>query len=64
MGQVRFFNGAPNLAKHLKDVLVEKELLNYGEGKVEFEDSQGLEQKKKRFFEILKEELVNENIKK
>lgn len=64
LGQVRFFNGAPNLAKHLKDVLVEKELLNYGEGKVEFEDSQGLEQKKKRFFEILKEELVNENIKK
>ena len=54
LGQVEFFNGAPNLAKHLKDVLEEKDLLNYnGEGKVEFEDSQGTNQKKERFFEIL-----------
>ena len=57
LGQVQFFNGAPNLAKHLRDILEEKELLYYGEGKVEFEDSQGMEQKKKRFFEILKETL-------
>ncbi len=56
LGQVQFFNGAPNLAKHLKDILKEKKLLNQGEGKIEFEDSQGLEQKKKRFFQILKEE--------
>lgn len=56
LGQVQFFNGAPNLAKHLKDVLEEKDLLNYnGEGKVEFEDSQGIDQKRERFFEILKE---------
>ena len=52
LGQVQFFNGAPNLAKHLKDILKEKKLLNQGEGKIEFEDSQGLEQKKKRFFQI------------
>lgn len=64
LGQVQFFNGAPNLAKHLKDILKEKDLLNQGEGTVEFQDSQGLEQKKKRFFEILKEESSNENIKK
>ena len=50
------FNGAPNLAKHLKNVLEEKDLLNYnGEGKVEFEDSQGIDKKRERFFEILKE---------
>lgn len=55
LGQVRFFNGAPNLAKHLKEILEEKGLLNQGEGKIEFEDSQGLEQKKRKFFEILKE---------
>lgn len=55
LGQVQFFNGAPNLAKHLKDVLEEKDLLNdKGEGKVDFEDSQGKEEKKERFFEILK----------
>ncbi len=53
LGQVQFFNGAPNLAKHLKEILKEKNLLNKGEGTIQFEDSQKLEQKKKRFFEIL-----------
>ena len=62
LGQVQFFNGAPNLAKHLKDILEERDLLNIGEGRIEFEDSQGLEQKKERFFEILKEEGINDNI--
>lgn len=56
LGQVQFFNGAPNLAKHLKEILEEKDLLNQGEGKIEFEDSQGMEEKKERFFEILKGE--------
>lgn len=64
LGQVRFFNGAPNLAKHLKDILEERDLLNCGEGRIEFEDSQGLEPKKERFFEILKGEGINEDIKK
>lgn len=56
LGQVQFFNGAPNLARHLKEILEEKDLLNQGEGKIEFEDSQGMEQKKERFFEILEGE--------
>lgn len=64
LGQVQFFNGASNLAKHLKQVLEENDLLYEGEGKIEFEDSQGLEEKKERFFEILKGEPINENIKK
>ena len=55
LGQVRFFNGAPNLAKHLKEVLIEQNLLNEtGMGKIEFEDSQGLKEKEDRFFKILK----------
>ncbi|MCI8759762.1 MAG: glutamate racemase [Clostridia bacterium] len=53
LGKVNFFNGAPNLAKHLKTILEQKNLLKDGEGKVEFEDSQGLLEKKIRFFEIL-----------
>jgi len=55
LGKVQFFNGAPNLAKHLKEVLMQKALLNEGQGIVEFEDSAKLEEKEKRFFEILKQ---------
>lgn len=54
LGKVKFFNGAPNLAKHLKSVLEEKSLLNEGDGNVEFEDSQKSQEKKIRFFEILR----------
>lgn len=54
LGEVNFFNGAPNLAKHLKHVLKENDLLANRSSTVEFVDSQGLEQKKKRFFEILR----------
>lgn len=54
LGKVKFFNGAPNLAKHLKNVLEEKSLLNEGDGNVEFEDSQKSQEKKIRFFEILR----------
>lgn len=57
LGLVQFFDGAPNLAKHLKDILEEKNMLGKGTGIIEFEDSQNSEKKKKRFFEILKEEL-------
>ncbi len=63
LGQVRFFNGAPSLAMHLKSILEENNLLYDGEGKIEFRDSQELEEKEKRFFEILKES-KNETIKK
>ena len=54
LGQVRFFNGAPNLAQHLKEKLEEYGWLNKGKGQIKFEDSQGLENKKNRFFEMLK----------
>lgn len=47
---ILFFNGAPNLAKHLKDVLEENNLLENNEGRIEFIDSQNLESKKERFF--------------
>ena len=55
LGDVRFFNGAPNLAKHLKDVLIEKKLLNttYNNGKIEFIDDSNSEYKKERFFKYL-----------
>ena len=53
LGQVKFFNGAPNLAKHLKDILKEENLLNdNGNGKIEFEDSQKLKRKEERFFKV------------
>jgi len=60
LGQVQFFNGAPGLAKHLKEIGEEKQLLGQGQGIIEFEDSQGLESKKTRFFEILNQ-LSKEN---
>lgn len=58
LGDVKFFNGAPNLAKHLKDVLEEKELINNGDGKIEFIDSKNSEKNKQRFFEILKNNYI------
>ena len=51
--EVKFFNGAPNLAKHLKDVLEEKSLKENQEGKIEFIDSKNSESKKNRFYLIL-----------
>lgn len=55
LGDVEFFNGAPNLAKHLKEVLQENNLLSNQQekGKVEFTDSSNSEFKKERFFSIL-----------
>lgn len=57
LGQVTFFNGAPYLAKHLQEVLEEKYLINSKDmkGTIQFIDSSNDEQKKKRFFEIIKE---------
>lgn len=51
--EVKFFNGAPNLAKHLKNVLEQKDLIENQEGKIEFIDSKNSESKKNRFYEIL-----------
>ncbi len=50
---ITFFNGAPNLAIHLKDVLAENNLLGDNSGEIEFIDSQGLDSKRIRFFDIL-----------
>ena len=56
LGNVQFFNGAPYLANHLKEVLQEKDLINDEKQDItiQFIDSSNSEQKKKRFFEILK----------
>lgn len=46
---IKFFNGAPNLAIHLKDVLSNNNLFDSNNGNIDFIDSQGLESKKTRF---------------
>lgn len=55
LGNVKFFNGAPNLAKHLKDVLEENNLINnsHSKGKIIFIDSSNSEYKKERFLRHL-----------
>lgn len=52
---VIFFNGAPNLAKHLKNILHEKEMLENNEGKIEFIDSNNSIEKEERFYKCLRE---------
>ena len=55
LGEVEFFNGAPSLAKHLKEVLEEKDLISDSQnrGTVEFTDSSNSEFKRKRFLRQL-----------
>lgn len=54
LGDVTFFNGASNLARHLSDVLIEKNIKNNkGEFSIEFIDTNNLKNKETRFFEIL-----------
>lgn len=55
LGNVKIFNGAPYLAKHLKDVLKEKNLLSQRNktGEVIFIDSSNSEKKKKRFYSYI-----------
>ena len=40
LGQVAFFDGSKRVAKHLKDVLIEKDLISNQIGEIEFIDSQ------------------------
>ena len=54
LGKVTFFNGAPNLAKHLKEVLEENKMLDQGNGSIKFKDSKVIKEKEERFFELLK----------
>ena len=51
---IQFFNGARRLAKHLYEVLEEKDLLENNNGYIEFYDSKNSEKKKERFFNIIK----------
>lgn len=55
LGDVEFFNGAESLAKHLKDILEEKDLISNSKNKgtVEFLDSSNSEYKKERFFKYI-----------
>ena len=55
LGDVEFFNGASSLAKHLKDILEEKDLISDSKNKgiVKFTDSSNSEYKKERFFKQL-----------
>ena len=55
---VRFFNGANRLAVHLKDVLLEKDLISKSNenGKIDFFDSLEKKEKEERFYKFLKEE--------
>ena len=59
LGNVRFFDGAEGVARQLKNVLSEKDLLNSKaeKGTVEFMDSSASEKaqnlKKKRFFDFI-----------
>lgn len=55
---VRFFNGANRLAVHLKDVLLEKDLISKSNenGKIDFFDSLEKKEKEERFYKFLKGE--------
>ena len=57
LGDVKFFNGAPFVAKHLKELLEEKDLLNksLSKGNIDFIDSSNMDIKKERFFKYLNE---------
>ena len=59
LGKVNFFDGAKGLAKNVKKILFEKDLLTgkLEQGKINFIDSSNSELKKERFFNIL----MNEN---
>ena len=62
LGDVNFFDGADDVSRQLKRVLTEKDLLNNKKDKftIEFVDSsetpEQQEQKKKRFFDLLRED--------
>lgn len=54
LGEVEFFDGAPNTAKHLKDILEKNKMLENNKGEIIFIDSSHDKEKEKRFFEIIK----------
>jgi len=54
LGDVIFFDGAPQLAKHLKNILEKAGNKKEIEKGVQFIDTRGLEEKEKRFYNLLK----------
>lgn len=64
LGDVKFFNGAPSLAKHLKEILINKDLINETEkkGYIRFIDSSHSNCKKDRFFNYLSNQTINDII--
>lgn len=60
LGNVKFFNGANSLAKHLKDILKEKNLINDSEknGRINFIDSSNSQYKKQRFYKYLEKSVI------
>jgi len=54
LGDIEFFDGSKRLAVHVKKVLERENLIEKKEGKIVFVDSQKSEEKKDRFFKILK----------
>ncbi len=55
LGPVNFFDGSVGVAKHTKEVLEEKSMLNNNTGKIIFIDSNNNIEKEKLFFKILEE---------
>jgi len=57
LGDVKFFDGAPYVAKHLKRVLEKRKIIEEEnvKGKIEFFDTKESNAKRKRFFKILGE---------
>ena len=55
---ITFFNGANRLSVHLKDVLLEKDLISKSNerGKIDFIDSSEKQEKEKRFYKFLRGE--------
>lgn len=57
LGDVKFFDGAPYVAKHLKRVLEKRKIFKEEseKGRIEFLDTEESIDKRKRFFKILGE---------
>jgi len=53
LGNVNFFDGSAKVAEHLKNILYNNNILGNNKGNIEFIDSQGSEEKKQRFFNLL-----------
>ena len=55
LGSVNFYDGSVGVAKHTKEVLEEKNLLNNNTGKITFIDSSNNKEKERLFYKLLEE---------